>query len=448
MSVAKNKMILTTLLNAPSNTWRYEFGRACGDMDIQYMSNCAQIAEKGKLHAVFLADILGVKDDGLGLQGTRKNGNAVSFEPVTLLSALAMQTRKIGLIGTMSMTYTEPFNVARQIISLDHLSGGRAGWNAITSGTDAEAANFNLDRQLSSEERYSRAREHMDVVLRLWDSWDDDAFPRDKAAGLYFDPAKGHRLNFKGKHFSVRGPLNVPRSPQGRPLVCQAGTSDAGYEMAAQWADLMYVKTPTIDIGRSFYRNIKDRLGKYGRSPDELAILPGLSVVVGPTDAAADEKLRTVLASLEPEEGLGYLSQKMGGYDLSGLDLDAPIPDDPEIDRAAARNRIFLNRNGRRLTLREAMQSVITMIGHLTLVGTPAHIADEMIHWVETGAADGFSLMPYYLPGGLEDFVDHVVPELQRRGAFQLDYEGTTLRENLGLTRPASRYAATPHPAA
>ncbi|MGV1768181.1 LLM class flavin-dependent oxidoreductase [Rhizobium rhizogenes] len=440
-------MILVTLLNAPSNTWRYEHGRACGDMDLDYLTHCAQEAERGKFHAVFLADSLGIKDDGLDLQGTRKNGNAVSFEPMTALSAIAVKTSNIGLIGTVSMTYSEPFNVARQIASLDHISGGRAGWNAITSGTTAEAQNFNLQAQLSSEQRYSRAREHMDVVLRLWDSWDDDAFPRNKESGLYFDPEKAHRLNHSGEHFQVRGPLNLPRSVQGRPLVCQAGASDAGYEMAARWADIMYVKTPTIDIGKSFYNDIKGRLEKYGRRREELSLLPGLSVVVGETEEEANKKLGRVLASLEPEEALGYLSQKMGGYDLSGLELDAPIPADPEIDKAAARNRIYFERNGRRLTLREAMQSVVTMIGHLTLVGSPRQVADEMIRWVEEGAADGFALMPYYLPGGLTDFVDHVVPELQRRGFFHHDYAGKTLRENLGLARPESVFAA-PAPSA
>ncbi len=440
MTDQKRKMALTALLNGAPNTWRHPQGQAYGNMDLQQMIHNAQIAERGKFHSTFLADFSGVKDDGVGLRGMRKSGSCVGFEPATLLAAIAMATSDIGLVATISTTYSEPFSVARLIGSLDHISGGRGGWNLITSGSRAEAQNFGHGEQLSSAERYARAREHVEIVTRLWDSWDDDAFPRDRQSGMFFDPDKGRNIDFHGTHFSVRGPLNMPRPPQGQPVICQAGTSDAGYEMAAQWADLMYVKAPTIEIGKAFYADVKARARKYGRAPQELAVLPGLSVVLGGSEEEARANFSEIVASLEAEEGLGYLSQWLDGYDLTGLPLDAPVPDIPEINIPAERNRIFLVRNGQRLTLREAMQYVATMVGHLTMFGTPDQIATQMIRWVEEEACDGFNLMPHILPGAVEDFVDHIVPELQKRGAYHQDYEGHTLRENLGLAHRPSQY--------
>lgn len=442
MAVARRKLVLTTLLSAPPFTWRYSEAGTDGFLNLDYYIRLAQTAERGCLDAVFMADSFGVKDDGSSLEALKGSGSVVSFEPLTLLSALAMHTRHVGLAATISTTYTVPFNVARQVGSLDHLSKGRAGWNVITSTYDAEARNYSLTRQMTSAERYSRAMEFVDVVFDLWDSWEDDAFIRNRASGQFYDPAKVHRLNHVGPNFSVRGPLNMPRPPQGRPVIFQAGTSDAGYEMAARTADAMYVKTPTLEMGKAFYRDIKSRMRRYGRAPEALAILPGLCVVVGKTEAEAHARFNAVVASLKVDEGLAYLRGFIVGIDFSGMKLDEKMPDTPEINRSAEAARIFLNRDGRRLTLRETMQYVATMVGHLTFFGTPAQIADSMALWVQEEACDGFNLMPYYLPGNLEEFVDLVVPELQKRGMFRTEYAGATLRENLGVPRPANRFTA------
>jgi alkanesulfonate monooxygenase len=279
------------------------------------------------------------------------------------------------------------------------------------------------------------------IVRDLWDSWEDDAVVADKASGVYFNHKQVHHLNHRGKHFKVRGPLNMPRPLQGHPIICQAGGSEAGWEMAAKSADVMYAKAIALDEAQKFYTNVKSRLAKYGRTPDQLKILPGLVTIVGKTEEEAQAKFRAVQDCLRPEEGQSLLRQMIPGIDLSVYPLDEPVPDLPEINEAAKRYRIFLQRKGRRLTVREVMDIVSAGIGHLSLIGTPSQIADTMIEWVNANGADGFNLMPHYLPGGLDDFVDLVVPELQARGAFRTEYEGSSLRDILGLPRPASRFA-------
>jgi FMN-dependent oxidoreductase (nitrilotriacetate monooxygenase family) len=307
---------------------------------------------------------------------------------------------------------------------------------------DSEAVNFGLGQQLSTEVRYERAREFLQLVLDLWDSWEDGAIEKDRARHLYFDPLKVHRLNHEGKHFKVRGPLNLSRPPQGHPVICQAGGSEAGWELAARTADVMYGKAIALPEAQRFYREVKSRMVKFGRGPDELKILPGLVAVVGQTEKEAREKFRAVQDCLSEDEARVMLAHIIPGVDLSIYPMDEPVPKLPEIDTAAKRFRIFLERDGRRLTIREVVDYVSAGIGHLALIGSPGQIADTMVEWINQEGADGFNLMPHFLPGGLEDFVDYVVPELQDRGAFRTEYEPGTLRDNLGLARPPSRLVA------
>jgi FMN-dependent oxidoreductase (nitrilotriacetate monooxygenase family) len=375
----------------------------------------------------------------MGLEAMKGFGTIVNFEAVTLLSALAAVTSRIGLVATVSTTYQDPYHVARQFATLDHISGGRAGWNVITSSQDAEAYNFGLDQQLSTEVRYERAHEFLDVVLDLWDSWDDDAILKDSEAGVFFDPARVHRLDHQGKHFKVRGPLNLSRPPQGHPIICQAGGSEAGWEFAAKTADIMYGKAISLQEAQRFYSEVKGRMAKYGRTPDQLKILPGLVPVVGRTEKEARDKFRAVQDTLSEKESRIMLNHIIPGIDFSTVSLDETMPSDPKIDQAAKRFRIFIERDGRRLTVREVIDYVSAGIGHLALIGSPGQIADTMVEWLNENGVDGFNLMPHTLPGGLDDFVEYVVPELQERGAFRTEYEGETLRENLGLSRPANR---------
>jgi FMN-dependent oxidoreductase (nitrilotriacetate monooxygenase family) len=442
----RRKMALAVLLNTQPFVWRYEKAKPEGCMEFEYYRQLALTAERGKFDILFLADSYGLREDRIGLEGLKGSSSVNHFEVMTLLSALAVVTSRIGLVATASTTYNEPYNVARKFASIDYLSGGRAGWNAITSGMDAEAHNFNLEQQLDTATRYERADEMITIVRDLWDSWEDDAVLADKDSGDYFNPAQVHHLNHRGKHFKVRGPLNMPRPLQGHPIICQAGGSEAGWELAAKSADVMYAKAIALDEAQKFYVNVKGRLAKYGRTPEQLKVLPGLVTVVGRTEEEAREKFRAVQASLRPEEGYAMLRQMIPGIDLSVYPLDEPVPDLPEINEAARRYRIFLHRNGRRLTVREVMDIVSAGIGHLCLIGTASQIADTMIEWVNEEGADGFNLMPHYLPGGLDDFVNEIVPELQARGAFRTEYQGTTLRDILGLPRPASRFVATVTP--
>jgi N-acetyl-S-(2-succino)cysteine monooxygenase len=441
MTAKNRKMALAVLPSGPPFAWRYPKAEAEGRMDVELYQHLARTAERGKFDIFFLADGYSVREDRIGLAGM-KGFSAVHFEALTLLSALAMVTNRIGLVATVSTTYNEPYNVARKFASLDYISRGRAGWNIITSSQDAEALNFGLDSQIDNATRYERAREFLEVVCRLWDSWDDEAIVCDRTTGTYFDPDRVHRLNYEGKHFKVRGPLNLPRPIQGHPVLCQAGASETGWEFAAQTADVMYGKAISLSEAKRFYAGVKGKMAKYGRSPDELKILPGLVPIVGHTEKEAWEKFRAVQDCLTPEEGNAMLTHIVPNIDFSRFDFDQPIPDLPEINQAAIRFRIFLERDGQRLTVRELLDNVSAGIGHLRLIGTPDRLAETLIHWVNENGADGFNLMPHYLPGGLEDFVDFVVPELQERNAFRTEYEGGTLRENLGLPRPASRFAS------
>ncbi|MEH7548551.1 LLM class flavin-dependent oxidoreductase [Neobacillus vireti] len=418
--------------------WRHPKAESHQTMSFDFIKRLAQTAERGKFDMVFLADNYAVRGKNQKVLSQTVN---TLFEPFTLLSALAAVTDHIGFVGTVSTTFNEPFNVARRFASLDHLSGGRAGWNVVTSSTDVEAQNFNLEQQLLHEKRYERAEEFVDVVTKLWDSWEDDALIIDKETAQFADTSKIHAINHKGEWFSVAGPLNISRPIQGHPVVIQAGSSEAGKELAARTAEVIFTAWQTLEEAKAFYADVKGRMAKYGRSPEELKIMPGIFPVIGRTEEEAEAN-KILLEDLIPEEaGLSLLSG-MISVDLSGYPVDGPLPDLPEVSQInGGKSRFQLlkdlaDREG--LTIRQLYQRIAGARGHREIKGTPKQIADQMQEWFENGAADGFNIMPPYLPGGLEDFVNLVIPVLQQRRLFRKEYTGKTLRENLGLKRPVN----------
>lgn len=421
-------------------SWRYPDTDAQGILQHEFYEHFAQTAERGKFDMIFLADTLAVVDR---FKTNIKHTVTVRPEPITLLSYLAGVTEHIGLAATVSTSYHEPYNLAREFSCLDHLSGGRAAWNVVTSGRDEEAHNFSQGRHLAHDKRYERAREFVDVVTSLWDSWEDGAIVADKENGLFADPSKVHELNHRGEFFAVRGPLNLPRSPQGRPVVIQAGASETGKHLAAQTAEVVFTAWQTLEEAQLFYRSVKDLAVTYGRSPNDILIMPGIFPVIGATEEEAREKEALLQSQVLPAVGLSMLSASLN-VDLTGYPLDGPLPDLPELQQVnGGKSRFQLvsdmaRREG--LTIRQLMYRVTGARGHRTIYGTPVQIADQLEEWFKGGACDGFNIMPPYLPGGLEEFVDLVIPELQRRGLFRTEYEGTTLRDHLGLTRPQSRF--------
>jgi FMN-dependent oxidoreductase (nitrilotriacetate monooxygenase family) len=384
-----------------------------------------------------MADHLAVLN--MPVQALKRSATVTSFDPLTLLPALAVLTKRIGLIATASTTYNEPYHVARKFASLDHISGGRAGWNVVTSGNPDEAMNFGLEEHVEHATRYRRAREFFDVVTGLWDSWADDAFIRDVASGSYFDPEKMHVLNHHGEFLKVRGPLNIARPIQGWPVIVQAGASDAGRQLAAETAEVIFGAGGNIAGARSFYADVKGRMAALGRPRDHLKVLPGAFVVVGDTVAEARAKRMRLDSLVHYDSAIASLSIMLG-HDISKVDPDGPLPAIPESNASkSGRERIIELAARENLTVRQLAQRV-GGFGGLAFVGTPASIADAMEEWLHTDACDGFNVMFPYLPAGLDDFVDGVVPELQRRGIFRREYEGATLRENLGLPRPENRF--------
>ncbi|GLV56807.1 monooxygenase [Dictyobacter sp. S3.2.2.5] len=421
--------------------WRHPDSRADGGLDFAHYRQLAQTAERAKFDMVFLADGVAVRRDQ-NPESLSRSGQIVHFEPLTLLSALAAVTDHIGLVATASTTYNEPYHIARKFASLDYLSHGRSGWNVVTSATEAEALNFNREQHMEHALRYERAREFLQVTLGLWDSWDDDAFLRDKESGIYVDPDKVHALNHKGKHFSVRGPLNVARPPQGYPVIVQAGASEDGQDFAASTAEVIFTAQQTLQEAQAFYAGIKGRLANYGRSPDQLKIMPGVFPVIGRTETEARAKYDQLQNLIHPKVGLALLSGNLGGFDLSAYPLDGPLPDLPETNGNKSRQKLVTDLARREnLTIRQLYQAIAGARGHRTIWGTPEQIADQLEEWFVNDAADGFNIMPPYLPAGLDDFVELVIPILQRRGRFRTEYEGQTLRENLRLARPANQYA-------
>jgi len=420
--------------------WRHPGAHARSGASFAEMVETAQLAERGRMDFLFLADSAAVSTAGNPDQRGRM-GKVVKFEPMTILSALAAVTRNLGLVATSTTTYNEPYTLARQFASLDQISGGRSGWNLVTSNNEGDALNYSREQHMAHGDRYERALEFADVVTGLWDSWDEDAFIRDKDSGLNFDTAKQHVLNHKGKHFQVKGPLNVPCSPQGRPVVVQAGASGTGRDVAARLAEVVFTAQTTFEQGREFYVDVRARAAKFGRRQEEVLVMPGFYPVVGATQAEAQEKYDALQSLIQVPVGIAILEHTIGVKGLDKLPLDGPVPDMPDTNGPLSRQRLLLEQARRdKLTFWELCLANAGPRGHVLSIGTPAQVADEMEHWFKDGAADGFNVMPAWLPGSLKDFVEGVIPELQRRGLFRTEYEATTLRGNLGLPKPVNRH--------
>ena len=422
-----------------TGAWRYPGAYADANFNFAHLKHFAQRLEAAKFDAFFMADHLAVLN--MPIEALRRSHTVTSFEPFTLLSALAAVTERIGLVATASTTFDEPYHIARRFASLDHISNGRAGWNIVTTSNPDAALNFGLEDHVEHDERYHRAREFYDVVTGLWDSFADDAFIRDKASGLYFDPAKLHVLNHKGPQLSVRGPLNIARPVQGWPVIVQAGASEAGRQLAAETAEVIFAAHHDLAAGQRFFADVKGRAEKLGRSRDSMKILPGAFVIVGDTVEEARAKRAKLDSLVYYESGIASLSIALG-HDASGFDPDRPLPEIPETNQSkSGRERVIDLARRENLTVRQLAQRLGGYSG-LAFVGTPRTIADEMEAWLDGEGSDGFNVMFPYLPAGLDDFVDLVVPELQRRKLLRTEYEGATLRENLGLARPENRFFA------
>lgn len=417
-------------------SWRHKNVPAGGSEDIRFFQNLASIAERGKFDMLFLSD-------GLSFNGLSHPAELVRFEPFTLLGYLSAVTTQIGLAATASTTYNEPFHIARKFSSLDHLNDGRTAWNVVTSYYESEAGNFNRDNHLDHSVRYDKAFEFVEVVKGLWDSWEEDALVRNKETGVYFDNEKLHALNHKGNYFSVEGPLNSSRSPQGRPVIIQAGSSDAGTTLAAKTADVIFTAQQTLEEAQAFYAIVKNKAIEYGRLPDQIKIMPGVSPIVGRTEKEAREKYQQLQELIVPEIGLAFLSDYLGGIDFSNYSLDDRLPEYiPETNGNQSRRQLIIDLARReKLTIRQLYQKVAGSRGHRIIFGNPKQIADQLEEWIDKGGADGFNLMMPTFPDALEDFVDLVVPILQERGVFRKDYQGSTLREYLGLSKPESSYS-------
>ncbi|WP_020698467.1 LLM class flavin-dependent oxidoreductase [Reyranella massiliensis] len=420
--------------------WRYPGGTPDANFNLKALVQYAQTLERGKFDAFFMADHLAVLN--MPMEALKRSATVTSFDPLTLLPALAMATRHLGLIATASTTFEPAYTIARRFASLDHISEGRAGWNLVTTSNPDAALNFGMDDQMPHAERYARAREYFDVVTGLWDSWADDAFIRDVESGIYFDPARLHVLDHKGKYLKVRGPLNIARPVQGWPVVVQAGASDAGRQLAAETAEVVFAAGGPLKGAQEFYADVKARTARVGRNPDHIKILPGAFVVVGDSLDEAKEKRARLDSLVNYDSGIAAVSIALG-IDARKFDPDKPLPDDiPETQASkSGRDRVIELGKRENLTVRQ-IAGRLGGYGGLGMVGTPQMIADQMEEWLVGEACDGFNVMFPYLPGGLDDFVDKVVPELQRRGLFRKEYEGKTLRENLGLPRPDNRFFA------
>jgi alkanesulfonate monooxygenase len=420
-----------------TGAWRYPGAFPDANFNLAHLKRFIQKLEYGKFDAFFMADHMAVLN--MPVEALKRSHTVTSFEPFTLLSALSQCTDHIGLIATGSTTFDAPYHIARRFASLDHLSGGRAGWNIVTTSNPDAALNFGLDEHMEHGERYARAREFYDVVTGLWDSFADDAFVRDQESGIYVDCEKMHVLNHKGKYLSVRGPLNIARPIQGWPVIVQAGASEAGRQLAAETAEAVFTAQASLAVGQKFYADVKGRMRKLGRSPEHMKILPGCFVVVGDTVEEARAKRAKLDSLVHYANAIGSLSIALG-HDASKFDPDAPLPEVPESNASkSGRERAIALARQENLTVRQLAQRLGGHSG-LAMVGTPKTIADEMEQWLMTEASDGFTIQFPYLPGGLDDFVERVIPELQRRGLFRRDYEGRTLRDNLGLPRPPNRF--------
>jgi len=405
--------------------WRYE-GAATSHMQLPVMQEIARIAERGKSDLLFISDSM-VMDPG------DHPSFLCRFEPTTLITALSAVTAHIGLGATVSTSFSEPFNIARIFGSIDHLSGGRAAWNVVTTSNVKAAQNFGLTEHVEHELRYARAQEFVDVVKGLWDCWEDEAIVADKATGQYIDADKVRPLNHKGHFFQVRGPLNMARCPQGQPVIIQAGGSPSGLELAARTADVVFSVVQELGPAKAAYADLKGRMARYGRAPEEIAVLPGVMPIIGASEAEAREKLARLQSWITPTNAVTLVASRIG-YDVSGHDLDAPVPPPPKSEGSRTFHNVLYDMAKREnMTLRDLYNLTAAARGHWVICGTPQKIADTLEQWFVEKAADGFNILPAYFPGGFADFVDLVVPELQRRGLYRHDYQGTTLRDHFGL---------------
>ena len=427
--------------------WRHKDAFDQTVMNLEAILELAATAERGKLDAIFFADGNGVRDmDKPALFAANfPSARPAGFEPTTLLSAIAMLTKHIGLVATATTTYDEPFHVARRFASMDHVSRGRAGWNLVTGSNPGDALNFGHASHMERNDRYARAQEFYEVVTALWDSWAPDAFPENKSTGQYLDPTRVRTIEHQGPHFTVKGPLNVPPSPQGRPIVFMAGQSGPGMDLAARYADALFGAGSTKQDCQQAYADIKGRMPAYGRPPETLKILPGVSIFVGRTATEAEDLYQELQALIAPVLGVHYLS-KMVTRDLADLPIDGPLPElDPEVIGGSSLRRYIIEMARRdHLTIRQTYERVLPSIGSPVFKGTPTQVADEMEDWYKSAACDGFALLAPLQPRGLRDIVDLVIPELQHRGLFRTDYESTTLRSHLGLPMPPTAWLSTP----
>lgn len=414
-------------------SWRHPHAIENASMNLTYFKEIAQTAEKGLFDLLFLADSLSVDENSHPNILTR-------FEPMTLLSYIASATNHIGLVATASTTYEEPFHVARKFASLDHISAGRAGWNVVTTSLASTAENFNKTEHLEHSARYRRATEFMEVAKRLWDSWEEDTLVIDKESGQFIDKSKFHQINHQGEFFSVRGPLNVSRSPQGQPVIVQAGSSGDGQRFAAKYAEIVFTAQANKEDAITFYKEIKGQMEQYNRKKSSLSIMPGFMPIVGATEAEAQEKYEALQELIIPKAGLAILGRYFGDIDFAGISLDTPFTEIklPEtVNAIQSKHEMILKKaKEENWTLRQTYQWVAGSRGHHIAIGTPTQIADKMEEWVREGAADGFNIMPALLPDSLTDFVTYVIPELQARGIYRTEYESDTLRGNLGLEQP------------
>jgi FMN-dependent oxidoreductase (nitrilotriacetate monooxygenase family) len=452
MSRPKAELRLGAFFNPTGShvaSWRHPEAQADAGVNFQHYAQITQTAERGKFDMVFLADNLAMRE--ASMEALSRSAQFISnFDPITLIAALAAVTSRIGLVCTATTSYYEPYHVARKFASLDHISGGRVGWNLVTSGTPAEAYNFGRDAHYGHAERYDRAREFAEVVVALWDSWDDDAFVRDKETGQFFVPERMHYLNHKGKHFKVKGPLNIPRPPQGHPVIVQAGTSEDGMDVAARFAEVIFSAHLTIESCQRYFTEVKTRAAdKFGRNPDHIKVMPGLSCFVAETEAEAIEKYEYLQSLIHPIAAREMLSTILGGVDLSKYPLDGPMPQDLPITgtSVSARQNVLDMARRENLTLRETALRGAGARGKSVIRGTPEQIVDIMEEWYAKEAADGFNFIPSFLPGSLDNFVRLVIPELQRRGLFRTEYRGRSRREHQRLPRPASRNERAAHQA-
>jgi FMN-dependent oxidoreductase (nitrilotriacetate monooxygenase family) len=440
MTDQKRQMKLSLFLTGDGNYhmagWRLPGSTCDGGQNIQRWIEAAQTIERGKMHMLFIADA--ASPPGTDDFETQSLTSRIDrMDPIPILSAVSMMTKHVGLASTMTTTYLEPYNLARTVASLDHISGGRAAWNIVTGSNKDDALQFNREQHVPHAERYERAEEFVDVVRGIWDSYDDDAFPRNKESGVYMRPDGVHLLNHSGKYFKVRGPSAVPRSPQGHPVMIQAGSSEPGMNISARVADVIFTSQSSLQNAQSFYNNVKGRTDRFGRTRDDILIMPGALLFMADTETEAKEKFDQMNSLIPLRVAMQRLSANLGGVDLSKYDLDAPLPDIPTNNARVSAVESYITLARREgLTLRQVAMRSAAAKHHWTLIGSVKQIADELESWFREYGADGFNILPSDVPGSYVDVVNKLVPELQRRGLFHTDYEGKTLRENLGLRRP------------